>query len=170
MLANLRSYLQTSGVLDLPRLGASGADLVDISLGRASFRPQDMPRIHVVAQSESSEEDTSDLAHQLRTALLIITVYISSYNTGWISYRSYYDSKHPITRSYSDYDDETKDDLRTDLEEIAQEISYRLRRDDLTQLPGIISFYDQSVEYAMTKESSYTIGIVSIQSEVKYRA
>ena len=168
MLSELRSFFKNSGVLNLPRLGSG--DIIDISLGQSSYRPEELPKIHVVAQSESSTEDTSDLDHQIRTALLIITVYISSYDNDWRPYRSYYDSDFPMARSYSDYDDPSKDDLRTDLEEIAQEISYRIRRVDPAQIPGIISFYEQSVQYNIAKESSYTIGIVAIQNEVRYRA
>ena len=166
--ANIRSHLQTSGVLDLPRLVLSGADLIDISAGQSVYRPDEMPKIHVLIGQESSEENTLNLSRQIRSALMVITVYISSYDSSWRPYRSYYDSDVATTRPYMSYDEASKDDLRSDLEEIAQEVSYRLRRDDLSQLDGVLSVYDQSTSYNISLESGVTVGTVTMQFEIKY--
>ena len=167
--ADIRNHLQNSGVLDLPRLIKTGADLVDISAGRASYEPSELPKIHVIIQQETSAEDTSDLSSQIRTALMTLTVYVGSYDSSWRPYSSYYDESIARTRPYTLYDDSSKNDLRSDLEEIAQEISYRLRRDDLTQIEKVLSIYDQAAEYNITSEAGVTTGIAVLTFEVRYR-
>ena len=167
--ARLRQHLQTSGVLDLPRLGKTGADLVDISLERASYDPDDFPRIHVSLQAEDSTEDTSDLTRQIRSCVLIITVHVSSYNRDWRPPRSYYDAEYPESRPYTNYSSVDKDDLRRDLEEIAQELSYRLRRHNLTQLDGVLSVIDTLADYHISEESNQTVGQVELSYDVRYK-
>lgn len=167
--ARLRSHLQTSGVLDLPRLGKEGADLIDISLEKASYQPEDFPIIHVAIQSETSDEDTSDLTHQIRSAVMTVTVHVSSYHQAWRPPRSYYDEDYPATRSYTAYSSIDKDDLRHDLEAIAQEASYRIRRDDLTQLDGILSVYDTGTIYTISEQSNQTVGQVELSFDIMYK-
>lgn len=167
--ARLRSHLQTSGVLDLPRFSRSGADLVDVSLERASYDPRDFPLVHVALQTDSVVQDTSDLSRQLRTCFLIITAYVAAYDNSWRAPRSYYDSDYPKSRSYQTYTSIDKNDLRNDLEEIIQEMGYRIRREDLTQLDGVVAVYDTSATYRITDESTQTYGAAELTLEVRYR-
>ena len=165
--ARLRQHLQTSGVLDLPRLGKTGADLIDIALERASYDPIEFPIIHVSLQDETSTEDTSNLDRQIRTFVMIITVHINSYNNSWRPPRSYYDPEYPETRPYTAYSSVDKDDLRRDLEEIAQEVSYRIRRGNLTQLSGVLSVADTSTDYRINDQLSPTVGQVELSFDVR---
>ena len=167
----LRGYL-TEGVLEIPRLSGllQGGKLVDISEGRVSYHPRELPKIHVAIGSETSEETTNQFEKLSRSATLTISIFVNEYNPEWKTYRSYYFKNYPRTRGGSgSYTEDTKDQLRVDLEEVSQEIEYRLRRQDpVAHVAGLTSFALNQVQYNIDETTSPVTGIISHDYQIGY--
>lgn len=175
MIRNLvREYLaQSDGVLEIPRLLGmvpQGEELVDIAEGRASYDSSELPKIHVMVGNEVSYEDTNDLDRQLKTAPLTISVYINKIDKLWRPYETYYSTDSPRQRDYGPYYSEsTKNQLRTNMEEISLELSYRMRRAEPTDhIKGLLSLYELSINYAIDERGSEVQGILTHNYEIKY--
>ena len=148
---NLRNYL-ASGLLEIPRLKNLSDDkpLVDTSEGRVSYRPDDLPKIHIDIGSETSEELTNQFEKLSRSAGLSISIFINRNENG-------------------SYTESLKDRLRIDLEEISQEIEYRVRREDpVAHVGGLTSFAMSSVEYGVDETTSPVMGIAVNNYQIGY--
>ena len=171
---SLREYLaRDDGALQIPRLLGivpQGENLVDIAEGRASYDPSELPKIHVLVGNEISFEDTNDLDRQLKTAPLTISVYVNKIDKLWRPYNSYYSADFPLQRNYGPYYSEgTKGQLRTNLEEISLELSYRIRRSaPVDHVRGLLSLFELSINYAIDERGSEVQGILTHNYEIKY--
>ena len=147
----LREYLN-EGFLEIPRLKSLAADkpLIDISEGQVSYRSDDLPKIHISIGPESSEETSNQFEKLSRSATLSLSVYINRNSEG-------------------SYSESLKDQLRIDLEEISQEIEYRIRRNDpVAHVGGLTSFSLIAVEYSTDETTSPVTGIINHSYEIGY--
>ena len=147
----LREYL-TEGSLEIPRLKSlvKREPLIDISEGRISYRSDDLPKIHISIGPESSEETTNQFEKLSRSAILSLSIYTNRNSKG-------------------SYSENLKDQLRIDLEEISQEIEYRIRRDDpVAHVSGLTSFSLISIDYSVDETTSPVTGIINHSYEIGY--
>ena len=167
---NLRAYLANEDVLQLPRLLGllDEQKLVDVSEARISYHPRDLPKIYVSIGSETSEETSNNFNKISREATLVISVFINRFDPMFRPYRSYYFEEN-LEVSGGAYNENTKDQLRVDLEEISQEMEYRLRRDDpVAYVQGLTSFTLNSVEFKVDDTTSPVTGIVTHSYQIGY--
>ena len=170
---NLRSYLATpDGVLQIPRLLPllNGSPLVDVTEEQVSYHSRDLPKIHISIGSESSEEDTNQFDKTLKSATLTLSTYINRFDPDWNTYSSYYFKSPPMDFNLNgSYTEDQKDKLRVDLEEISQEIEYRLRREDpVAHVKGLTSFALNNVRHSVDESTSPITGILVHDYQIEY--
>lgn len=170
---NLRSYLATSdGVLQIPRLLPllNGSPLVDVTEEQVSYHPRELPKIHISIGSESSEEDTNQFDKTLKSATLTISTYINRFDPDWKPYNTYYFKSPPMSFDQNGaYTEDQKDKLRVDLEEISQELEYRIRREDpVAHVKGVSLFALSSVRYSVDETTSPITGILVHDYQIEY--
>lgn len=170
---DIRKYLAIpDGVLQIPRLLGllNGRTLVDVTEGRMSYQTEDLPKIHVTITAETSTEETNQFEKRMRSALMSISVYIDSYDPTWRPYDSYYFSdKSQISGTQGQYTEDTKNRLRVDLEEISQELEYRIRRDDpVAYVSGLSGFSLTKVAYSVDETTTPITGIITHDYQLRY--